>query len=83
MQKNGSQEIPGITGKFGLDYKMNQLLLLFSRSLMSDSLQPNGLQQVRLPCLSPYPSFLKLMSVELVRPSNHLVLCLAFCFFQQ
>ena len=28
-------------------------------------------------------SFLKLMSVELVRPSNHLVLCLAFCLFQQ
>ena len=53
--KDGSQEIPGITGKFGLDYKMNQLLLLFSLSLMSDSLQPNGLQQARLPCLSPYP----------------------------
>ena len=31
------------------------LLLLFSRSVMSDSLQPRGLQHVRLPC--PSPSF--------------------------
>ena len=41
------------------------LLLLFSCSLVSDSLQPNGLQHVRL---------LKLMSIELVMPSNHLTL---------
>ena len=29
----------------------------------------------QLPCLSPSPRSLKLMSVELVMPSNHLVLC--------
>ena len=30
-------------------------LLLFSHSVMSDSLQPHGLQHTRLPCLSPTP----------------------------
>ena len=42
---------------------------------MCDSLQPHELQQARL----PYPwtisqSLLKLMSIELVMPSNHLIL---------
>ena len=31
------------------------LLLLFSRSVVSDSLQPRGLQLARLPCPSPSP----------------------------
>ena len=31
------------------------LLLLFSHSVVSDSLQPHGLQQARLPCPSPSP----------------------------
>ena len=40
---------------------------------MSDSLQPDGLQHARLPCPSPSSqSLLKLMSIELVMPSNHL-----------
>ena len=30
-------------------------LLLFSRSVMSDSLQPHGLQHAKLPCPSPFP----------------------------
>ena len=49
----------------------------FSRSIVSDSLQPHGLQHARLPCSSlPTPgSLLKLMSIELVMPSNHLILC--------
>ena len=42
---------------------------------MSDSLQPRGLQHTRLPCPSPTPSLLKLMTIEFVMPSNHLVLC--------
>ena len=33
----------------------NLLLLLFCHSVMSDSLQPHGLQRARLPCLSPFP----------------------------
>ena len=38
---------------------------------MSDSLQPDGLQHMRLPC----PSMLNVMSIESVMPSKHLTLC--------
>ena len=47
----------------------------FSHSVVSNSLRPHGLQQSRLPCPSPAPSLLKLMSVESVTPSNRLILC--------
>ena len=47
----------------------------FSCSVVSDSLRPHGLQHARLPCLSPTPSLLKLMSMNSVMPSNHLILC--------
>ena len=50
------------------------LLLLFSHSVMSDSLQPHGLQQASL-SITNTQSLLKLMSVESVMPSNHLILC--------
>ena len=48
----------------------------FSWSVMSDSLRPYGLQHIRLPCPGGFPSWnlLKLMSIELVMPSNHLIL---------
>ena len=43
---------------------------------MSDSLRPRGLQHARPPCPSPNSwSLLKLMSIELVMPYNHLILC--------
>ena len=42
---------------------------------MSDSLQPHELQHARPPCSSPTPSLLKLMSIESVMPSSHLILC--------
>ena len=44
---------------------------------MSDSLRPHELQHTRPPCLSftLSSSLLKLMSIELVMPSNHLILC--------
>ena len=45
--------------------------LLFSRSVLSDSLRPHGLRHAGLTCLSPSPwSLLKLMYVESVMPSN-------------
>ena len=47
----------------------------FSHSVMPNSLRAHGLQHARLPCPSPSPSFLKLMSIESVMPSSHLVLC--------
>ena len=49
----------------------------FSLSDRSYSSRPHGLQHARSPCPSPTPSqsLLKLMSVESVMPSNHLILC--------
>ena len=41
-----------------------------------DSLRPHGRQHARLLCPSPTPGgLLKLMSIESVMPSNHLILC--------
>ena len=42
---------------------------------MSDSLRPHRLQHARPPCPSPTPSLPKLMSIESMMPSNHLILC--------
>ena len=53
------------------------MLFLFSCSVMSNSLRPHGLQHARLPCPSPSPGACSNMSIELVMPSNHLILC---CF---
>ena len=48
----------------------------FSRSVVSNSLWHHGLQHARPPLsITNYWSLLKLMSVELVMPSNHLILC--------
>ena len=47
----------------------------FSRSVVSNSLQPHGLQHARPPCPSNSQNLLKLMFIELVMPSNHLILC--------
>ena len=51
----------------------------FSRSVGSDSLWPHGLQHARLPCPSPTPGACSnSLSMELVMPSNHLILCHPF-----
>ena len=42
---------------------------------MSDSLRPYELQHARRPCPSLSWSVLKLMSIELKMPLNHLILC--------
>ena len=42
---------------------------------MSDSLRHCEPQLARPPCPSPTPGLLKLMSIELVMPSNYLILC--------
>ena len=48
----------------------------FSHSVVSDSLWPHELQHARPPYLSPNSwSLPKLMSIESVMPSNHLILC--------
>ena len=43
----------------------------FHHSVVSDSFRPYGPQYAR----SPTPSLPKLMSIELMMPSNHLILC--------
>ena len=48
--------------------------LLFSCSVMSDSLQPHGLQHARLPCPSLSPGVCS-NSCPLNQSSNHLILC--------
>ena len=63
------------TFKFWTFLSFSVLLLLFSHSVTSRSLKPHGLQHVRLSCPSLYPSLLRLMLIELVMPSNHLILC--------
>ena len=49
------------------------LLLLFSCSVVSNSLRPYRLKHTRLFTISQ--SLLKFMSIESVMPSNHLILC--------
>ena len=44
-------------------------------SVVSNSLWPRGPQDARLPCPSPTPWAYSLTSIELVMPSNHLILC--------
>ena len=49
---------------------------------MSDSLQPHELQHARLPCPSLIAlSLLKLMSIDSLMLSNHLILCHALLLF--
>ena len=53
----------------------DRMLLLLSPSVMSDSLQPHGLQHARLPCPSLAPGVCSNSYVSWVMmPSNHLIL---------
>ena len=45
------------------------------QSLSRVYLRPHGMQHARPPCPSPTPRVPKLMSIESVMPSNHLILC--------
>ena len=47
----------------------------FSCSVMSDSLPSHGLQHQASLSITNSRSLLKLMSIESVMPSNHLILC--------
>ena len=65
-----------------LDFKLWLLFLevffhiKFSCLVVSDSLWHHGLQHTRFPCPSPTPGpCSKLMSIESLMPSNHLILC--------
>ena len=56
--------------------RLYNIAIQFSGSVMSDSLWPDGLQHVRLPVHHHSQGLLKLISIDLVIPSNHLIL---FC----
>ena len=62
-------------GRHHQAFQLGQRWLPFSRSVVSNSLRPHGRLHTGPPCPSPTPSLLKLMSIELVMPSNHLLLC--------
>ena len=47
----------------------------FSLSVMSNSLRPHGLQHQASLCITNSQSLLRLMSIESVMPSKHLILC--------
>ena len=49
--------------------------LQFSRSVMSNFLQTHGMQHARPPCPSPTTIVYPNTSIELVMPTNHLILC--------
>ena len=51
------------------------LILQFSHSVVSDSLQPHGLQHSRPTIHHQLRSLPKLMSIVSVMPSNHFILC--------
>ena len=50
-------------------------MLLFSCQVVSSSLQPMDWSAPGFPVLHHLPSLLKLLSIELVVPTNHLILC--------
>ena len=50
----------------------------FSHLDVSDSLRPHGLQHFHFPTFTNSWSFLKLMFIESVMPSNHIILCHPF-----
>ena len=54
------------------------MLLLFSCSIVPNSFRPHRLQHARLPVLTISQSLLKLMPIESMRPSSHLILCCPF-----
>ena len=55
-------------------FALKHLTIQFSCLAMSDSLRPHGLHHAKIPCPSPTPGACKLMSIELVMPSNCLIL---------
>ena len=66
---------------FKLTFSLSSFTFISSvqfSSVMSDSLRPHGLQHTRPPCPPLIPRVVsspRLMSIELVMPSNHLVFC--------
>ena len=62
---------------------LNNLLLFFSFSLMSNSLRPVDYSMPGFPVLHHLKSLLKLISTESVVPSKHLILCFLILLLPQ
>ena len=76
----GLAKFPRLYTKQDFSHMSTSLRLLiflwfFSCSVMSDSFQPDGLQRPGFPVLHHLPELPRLMSIESVMPSNHLILC--------
>ena len=56
-------------------FPLFSVLLLFSRSVVSDSLQPYDLQHTSYQSFTISQSLLRFLSIESVMPSNQLILC--------
>ena len=67
-------QLSGLSRKTLLPLLAPLHLVQFSHSVVSGSLGPHGLQQACL-SITNSQSLLKLMSIESVTPSNHLILC--------
>ena len=79
-QPSDQTQISCIAGRFFTVWAIARKIYLFcsvqfTHSVVSDSVRPNGLQQARFPSPSNSQSLLKLMPIEVVMPSNHLILC--------
>ena len=59
---------------FILDFSLYSFSVQLSRSVVSDSMWPHGLQHTRLPCPLPTPR-VKHLSIVSVMSSKHLILC--------
>ena len=76
FRENQAFTIHNLWGKMQYLYQLYWIELKFTCSVVSDSLQPHGLQHARLPCPSPTPrAHSNSMSIVLVMLSNHLILC--------
>ena len=66
-----------VVSRFGYTLAI-ALLLLFSRSVVSDSLRPHGLQHAKLPCPSPSPGVAHVHRVgDVIQSSYPLLLLLS------
>ena len=66
---------PGLAIRFLYDIIHASMPVQFSCSVVSNSLRPHESQHARPPCPSPTRSSFKLMCIESVMPSSHLILC--------
>ena len=75
LEKNSSLGPGPIGEEFNFQVMLSSVQ--FIHSVVSNSLRPHELQHARLPCPSPI-LVACWKSIELLMPSNHLILCLPF-----